>query len=85
MVGDKAKPIDPTVRNEQGRPLITVRIEPEAHSVSFDRLRTVQALLHKLGLRPTQALVIRDNELLTQDRALAPGDRIIVRKVTSSG
>jgi sulfur carrier protein len=74
-----------SIRNEQGPAPVLARIEPGGRQVSLPGLRSVQALLRALGLRQTQALVIRGGELLTQDRLLAPGDEIVVRTVTSAG
>ena len=49
------------------------------------KVRTVLALLNRLELRPTWALIIRDGELLTPDRQLKHGDVVEVRKVMSVG
>jgi len=65
--------------------MITVHLEPEGKTLSFDTLNTVLQLLHKIGKRQSQALVIRNGELLTQDRTLRHGDEIVVRGVTSRG
>ncbi|MCM0756789.1 hypothetical protein M7784_16265 [Desulfovibrio aminophilus] len=65
--------------------MITVRLEPGGEVKTFDRLNTVHQLLNRLGLRFTEALVIRDGRLLTQDLKLKPGDAITVRVVTSAG
>ncbi len=65
--------------------MITVRLEPENRELTFPKLNTVLQLLHKLDLGLNAALVIRDGELLTPDRRLAPGDTITVRRVTSRG
>ena len=53
--------------------------------MTLPRPKTVQQLLRKLGIRRCSALVIRDGGLLTEDRAILPGDHITVRRVTSSG
>lgn len=65
--------------------MIRVFIEPDNQEREFDPLNTVLQLLGRLHLRPTHALVIRGDELLTPDRRLADGDRIVVRKVVSQG
>ena len=65
--------------------MYTIRIEPENETIEFERLNTVLQLLNRLGLRRTDALIIRGDELLTPDRRLSNGDRIIVRKVRSTG
>jgi sulfur carrier protein len=65
--------------------MITVIREPEGRETTFEQVHTVHRLLNKLGERPGSVLVIRGAELLTQDRRIEDGDRIIVRKVRSSG
>lgn len=66
-------------------PEITVTLQPADRVFTMPRVKTVLQLLHKLGIRRGTALVIRDGGLLTEDRAIAPGDAITVRIVTSSG
>jgi sulfur carrier protein len=65
--------------------MITVHLESEGQTLAFDKLNTVLQLLHKVGKRQSQVLVIRGGELLTQDRKLRYGDEILVRGVTSRG
>ena len=65
--------------------MITVHIEPEKKTTTFKGIRSVHALLNKLGLHQTHALIIRDGKLLTQDRMFNNGDEITVRKVISVG
>ncbi len=64
---------------------IRIRVEPQGEVLEFPSLNTVLQLLNKLGLTATQALVIRQDSLLTPDRKLAQGDEIVVRKVISAG
>ena len=66
-------------------PTITVILQPQEKTISLTRPKTVLQLLDKLGIRRGTALVIRDGELLTQDRAIQKDDVITVRIVTSSG
>lgn len=66
-------------------PTITVILQPQEKTISLPRPKTVLQLLGKLGIRRGTALVIRDGELLTQDRAILKDDVITVRIVTSSG
>lgn len=68
-------------------PLVTVHLQPEEKIVEFPRhkVKNVKQLLKILGIRECTALVARERELLTPDRATLPGDRLLVRKVTSSG
>lgn len=65
--------------------MITVRRDPEGTLLTFDNVKTVRALLGRLGETCTTALVIRGRELLTEDRSLSPGDEITVRTVRSKG
>ncbi|WP_147820433.1 hypothetical protein [Salidesulfovibrio onnuriiensis] len=65
--------------------MIKVRLEPDGVDLEFHGLKTVLGLLNKLGLRPTMALVIREDRLLTADIRIKRGDEILVRKVTSAG
>lgn len=66
-------------------PEITVLLQPEDREISLLRPKTVLQLLRKLDIRRGTALVIREGALLTEDRQILPGERIIVRRVTSSG
>lgn len=65
--------------------MITVFVEPDNETHSFERLNTVLMLQRRLGLRVNDALIIRGSELLTPDRQLHDGDAIRIRKVTSTG
>lgn len=65
--------------------MITIRLEPEGREMQFPKMNTVLQLLGKLGLARNSVLVIRNNELLTPDRRLEPGDRIVLRCVASRG
>jgi hypothetical protein len=64
---------------------ISVFLQPDGKDLILPRPKNAQQLLKALDLRPCAALVARGNELLTPDRAIYPDDRILVRKVTSSG
>ena len=66
-------------------PMVTVHLQPEERILEIPRHKTVKRLLLYLGIRECTALVARDRELLTPDRAVLPHDRLLVRKVTSSG
>ncbi|GAB6060217.1 MoaD/ThiS family protein [Desulfonatronum parangueonense] len=65
--------------------MISVRLEPKGQEIQVTKASTVLQLLRQLGLGPNAALVIRNQELLTPDRKLNPGDDIIVRGVSSRG
>jgi sulfur carrier protein ThiS len=64
---------------------ISVFLQPEDKELILPRPKNAQQLLKVLGLRPCAAIVAREGELLTPDRAIYPDDRLLVRKVTSSG
>jgi sulfur carrier protein len=65
--------------------MITVHLEPDGEVIELHGIKTVLAVLNRLNLRATMAIVARDGELLTADRRLSPNDTILVRKVTSAG
>ncbi|MEF2145314.1 MAG: hypothetical protein V3573_07710 [Desulfovibrionaceae bacterium] len=65
--------------------MITVHVEPDNETLTFASLNTVLQLLNRLGLRSTQALVVRDGNLLTADRKLGRDDVITIKKVVSAG
>jgi len=64
---------------------VSVFLQPEDKELTLPRPKNAQQLLKALGLRPCTALVAREGELLTPDRAIYSGDRLLVRKVISSG
>jgi RecB family endonuclease NucS len=64
---------------------VSVFLQPEDTELTLPRPKNAQQLLKALGLSSCAALVARECELLTPDRAIYPGDRLLVRKVTSSG
>ena len=64
---------------------VRILMQPEEKMMEIPKAKTARAVLNALGLRECTALVIRDGELLTPDRAVAPGESLIVRKVTSRG
>lgn len=65
--------------------MVTVNLEPDGKVVELHNTRSVLAVLNRLKLRSTMAIVVRDGELLTSDRKLNNGDTLMVRKVTSAG
>ncbi|QGY40139.1 hypothetical protein GM415_08365 [Pseudodesulfovibrio cashew] len=65
--------------------MITVHLEPEGEVVELHNTKSVLAVLNRLNLRSTMAIVVRDGELLTPDRKLHMNDVLMVRKVTSAG
>lgn len=65
--------------------MITVTFLPDERTETFPKIRAVFQLLEKLDLRVNDALVIRNEELLTPDRRIEDGDAIIIRPVLSRG
>jgi sulfur carrier protein ThiS len=64
---------------------VSVYLQPEEKEIILTRPKNAQQLLTALGLGSCAALVAREGELLTPDRAVYTGDRLLVRKVISSG
>lgn len=64
---------------------VTATLEPEGSVRQLPKAKTVLQALRLLGVRPGDALVIRNGELLTPDRALHPGDDLHIRPVHSAG
>ncbi|HOV47118.1 MAG TPA: MoaD/ThiS family protein [Anaerolineae bacterium] len=52
---------------------------------TFDETMTVQQLLKKLKILPESVLVVRNGQLLTEDRPLAPEDSVKIVPVVSGG
>jgi hypothetical protein len=67
------------------RPPVRVLLQPEEKTLELPKAKTARAVLHALGLRECAALVIGGGERLTPDRAVAPGESLIVRQVASRG
>ena len=67
------------------KPPVYVLLQPEEKEIEVPKAKTARAVLNALGLGECTAIIARDGQLLTPDRAVAPGDRLLVRKVTSSG
>jgi hypothetical protein len=65
--------------------VITVFVEPDNETFTFEKHNTVLMLQKRLGLRVNDALIIRGDRLLTPDDRLEDGDEIRIRKVTSTG
>ncbi len=64
---------------------ITVELQPDGEVLQLPRAKTVLQLLNRLKLKPTSALVIRNQQLLTPDMRIEPGDAITIRRVGSRG
>lgn len=65
--------------------MVTVHLEPDGEVIELTNTKSVLAVLNRLKLRSTMAIVVRDGELLTSDRKLRMNDTLMVRKVTSAG
>ncbi len=52
---------------------------------TFDETMTVQQLLKKLKILPESVLVVRNGQLLAEDRPLAPEDSVKIVPVVSGG
>jgi len=74
-----------STKNTYAPAIVSVFLQPEGAELTLPRPKNAQQLLKALGIGSCAALVARDGELLTPDRAIYSGDRLLVRKVTSSG
>lgn len=72
-------------KRRESRGEIVLTVEPEGETRNFPRPKTARQLLQALGLPEETALVARDGKLLTPDRQIWAGDKIMVRKVGSRG
>ncbi len=72
------------IRNK-GREPVKVLLQPEEKIIELRKVKSVRGVLQQLNLPPCTAIVARGKELLTSDRAVYPGDELLVRKVASSG
>ncbi len=68
-------------------PVVYVHMQPEEEFLEIPRkkAKNVARLLANLGVRPYTALVVRDGVPLTPDQPLYPNQKVLVRKVMSSG
>ncbi len=62
-----------------------IRVHFRDRSWEFDRKITVKRLLEEIGLLPENVLVLRNGELITEDRRLYPGDEVKIVAVVSGG
>jgi len=62
-----------------------IRLEPQGKQIELPGRRRVRELLTKLGIAEGTVLVIREDELLTEDEVVEPGDDIELRAVISGG
>ena len=66
-------------------PFITLTLEPQLVTKQMPRPKTAKQLLDQLGYLEETAIVVRNGQLLTPDRAIYEGDSIMVRRVISAG
>lgn len=64
---------------------VQVRLEPEGTELTLPRPKTVGQLFAVLNLPEETALAARNGKLLTADRGIEPGDKLLVRKAGSRG
>ncbi len=66
---------------------ITVHLQPEEKIIEIPRYqaRTVKRLFDFLGIKLCTAIVVRNETLLTPDLPLFAGDKVLVRKIQSTG
>ena len=71
---------------EEVKPL-TIHLQPEEKILELPRknAKTVKRLLEYLKIKECTAIVVRNNTLLTPDLALYAGDKLLVRKIQSTG
>jgi sulfur carrier protein ThiS len=69
----------------QSLTMIEVEIIPFGKKEYFNKTIQIKFLLKHLGILQNEALVIRDNKILTRDLFAKKGDKIEIRLVTSRG
>ncbi len=71
---------------EPAEPII-VHLQPEEKILEIPRhkARTVKRLFDYLGIKLCTAIVVRNETLLTPDLPLFSGDKLLVRKIQSTG
>ncbi len=62
-----------------------VTIKPDETKYTFDKPMRVKDLLKRLDILPIEALVIRDERILTHDVRLEPDDKVEILLVGSRG
>lgn len=58
---------------------------PERKELTFAGSRVVSSLLRELGMLPGTVMVIRNDELMTDDERIREGDSVEIRRVISGG
>jgi sulfur carrier protein len=64
---------------------MNIRLEPQGKAISLSGRRRVADVVQALGIMAGTVLVIRGDELLTDDEVVEDGDQIEVRAVISGG
>lgn len=67
------------------RPSVKVLLTPQGREVEVERAKRVSDLLAQLSINPGTVLVIRGEQLLTDDAKLSVSDEIELRSVVSGG
>ena len=62
-----------------------ITLLPQRKQVEFDGRRRVAEILRQLGLLPGTVMVIRGNELVSDDEVVEADDVIEIRNVISGG
>lgn len=62
-----------------------IRLHHPERETEIQGPKTVLRLLNELGLTPEACLVIRGDQLVTEDETLEDGDRVEIRPVISGG
>ena len=68
-----------------GRSRMRVHLHPQRRTVEVAGRRSVGRLLGELGVLPNTAMVIRGDELLTDNEMVEDADEIEIRAVISGG
>lgn len=63
----------------------TLKVKFRDQTFEFDREMTVRELLKELNLSPESTLVVRDDEVLTEDEKLRKDDEVRVISAISGG
>jgi sulfur carrier protein len=63
----------------------TLKVKFRDQTFEFDREMTVRELLKELNLSPESTLVVRDDEVLTEDEKLRRDDEVRVISAISGG
>jgi len=66
-------------------PIMNVRLEPQGKQLTIAGRRRVGELVRSLGLVAGTVMVIRGDDLLTDDEMVEDGDAIELRAVISGG